>query len=213
MARPLTRIDRTIIRLLQRDARSSYAELSRLANIPESTVRRRLDRLQEEGLIDFAVIADPTKLGYEFQAMVGLKIELRRLDAIAGALRAMPEVTYAVFLTGNFDVMIQIVVPSQGDLVDFLAKRLAPIDGIRSTETFMMPWVIKPITSWALPLPGESDAEPEMGAETDMDSGPDGRAGEADDDVGNGTPDTGRRRGSARPIRRPPGRARPRKRG
>ncbi len=173
MARPLTRIDRTIIRLLQRDARSSYAELSRLANIPESTVRRRLDRLQAEGLIDFAVIADPTKLGYEFQAMVGLKVELRRLDAIADALREMPEVTYAVFLTGNFDVMIQIVVPSQGDLVDFLAKRLAPIDGIRSTETFMMPWVIKPITSWALPLPGdaETDADPDSDPEL---SGADG---------------------------------------
>ena len=207
MARPLTRIDRTIIRLLQRDARSSYAELSRLAAIPESTVRRRLDRLQAEGLIDFAVIVDPTMLGYEFQAMVGLKIELRQLDAIAAALREMPEVTYAVFLTGNFDVMLQIVVPSQGDLVEFLTKRLAPIDGIRSTETFMMPWVIKPITSWALPLPGESEPKPVL--ETEVDEDITGRAdgdGGSDDGADSG-PSPARRRAPGRPALASPRRA------
>ncbi len=157
MARVVTDTDRAIIRLLQRNARISYAELSRATGIPESTVRRRMDRLQQRGVIQFAMLADPSRLGYELRAMIGLKVELRQLEEIGETLRSMNEVTFAAFLTGNFDIMIQIIVRSQENLVDFLTQRLAAIDGIRSTETFVMPYIIKPMTSWMLPA-----SEPEL---------------------------------------------------
>ena len=151
MARLVTETDRAIIRLLQRDARMSYAELSRATGIPESTVRRRMDRLQQRGVIEFAMLADPVRLGYEVRAMIGLRVELRRLEEIAAKLRAIDEVTFAAFLTGNFDIMIHVVVRSQDALVNFLTGRLAPIEGVRSSETFVMPYVIKPTTAWVLP--------------------------------------------------------------
>jgi Lrp/AsnC family transcriptional regulator, regulator for asnA, asnC and gidA len=151
MARAVTPTDRAIIRLLQQNARVSYAELSRATGIPESTVRRRMDRLQQRGVIEFAMLAEPAKLGYELRAMIGLKVELQRLEEIATTLRAMNEVTFAAFVTGNFDILIQTVVRSQEGLVDFLTKRLARIEGVKSTETFVMPYIIKPTTSWVLP--------------------------------------------------------------
>jgi Lrp/AsnC family transcriptional regulator for asnA, asnC and gidA len=151
MARAVTATDRAIIRLLQQNARVSYAELSRATGIPESTVRRRMDRLQQRGVIEFAMLAEPAKLGYELRAMIGLKVELQRLEEIATTLRAMNEVTFAAFVTGNFDILIQTVVRSQEGLVDFLTKRLARIEGVKSTETFVMPYIIKPTTSWVLP--------------------------------------------------------------
>jgi Lrp/AsnC family transcriptional regulator for asnA, asnC and gidA len=151
MARAVTATDRTIIRLLQQNARVSYAELSRATGIPESTVRRRMDRLQQRGVIEFAMLAEPAKLGYELRAMIGLKVELQRLEEIATTLRAMNEVTFAAFVTGNFDILIQTVVRSQEGLVDFLTKHLARIEGVKSTETFVMPYIIKPTTSWVLP--------------------------------------------------------------
>lgn len=151
MARAVTGTDRAIIRQLQRNARMSYAELSRATGIPESTVRRRMDRLQQRGVIEFAMVADPSKLGYELWAMIGLRVELQKLAEIGARLREMNEVNFAAFLTGNFDIMIQVIVRSQENLVDFLTQRLAAIDGVRSTETFVMPYIIKPMTSWVLP--------------------------------------------------------------
>jgi Lrp/AsnC family transcriptional regulator for asnA, asnC and gidA len=151
MARAVTPTDRAIIRLLQENARISYAELSRATGIPESTVRRRMERLQQRGIIEFAMLAEPTKLGYDIRAMIGLRVELPKLNEIADTLRSLNEVTFAAFLTGGFDVMIQVVVQSQDALVDFLTQRVARIEGVRSTETFVMPWVIKPVTSWILP--------------------------------------------------------------
>lgn len=151
MPRSVTSTDRAIIRLLQQDARISYAELSRVTGIPESTVRRRIDRLQALGVIEFAMLAEPAKLGFDLRALIGLKIELRLLDKIAEQLRAMEEVTFAGFVTGNFDVMVQVVVQSQEALVHFLTKKLTSIGGVHSTETFVMPYIIKPNTSWVLP--------------------------------------------------------------
>jgi Lrp/AsnC family transcriptional regulator for asnA, asnC and gidA len=156
MANTVTSTDRTIIRQLQRNARMSYAELSRETGIPESTVRRRMDRLQQRGVIEFSMLADPSKLGYELRAMIGLRVELQKLAEIAARLREMTEVNFAAFLTGNFDIMIQVIVRSQENLVGFLTQKLATIDGVRSTETFVMPYIIKPMTSWLLP---EVDAE------------------------------------------------------
>jgi DNA-binding Lrp family transcriptional regulator len=151
MVRSVTTTDRTIIRLLQQNARMSYAELSRATGIPESTVRRRMDRLQQRGVIEFSMLADPARLGYDLRALIGLKIELRRLDEIAATLKALDEVTFAGFVTGNFDIMIQVVVRSQEALVEFLTVTLAKVDGVKSTETFVMPYEIKRATSWILP--------------------------------------------------------------
>jgi len=161
MARAVTETDRAIIRQLQQNARMSYAELSRVTGVPESTVRRRMDRLQQRGIIEFAMVADPSRLGYDLRAMIGLRVDLPRLDPIAAELRTMAEVTFAGFVTGNFDIIVQVVVQSQGELVDFLTKRLSAVDGIRSTETFVMPFIIKPVTSWILPEgdPGALAAE------------------------------------------------------
>jgi Lrp/AsnC family transcriptional regulator for asnA, asnC and gidA len=166
MARSVTPTDRAIIRLLQQNARISYAELSRATDIPESTVRRRMERLQQRGIIQFAMLAEPDKLGYEIRAMIGLRVELQKLTEIASWLRELDEVTFAAFLTGSFDVMIQVVVQSQDALVRFLTEKVAPIEGIRSSETFLMPWVIKPITSWVLP---EYEEAVEMDDDSDDD--------------------------------------------
>lgn len=191
MSRPVNDSDRAIIRLLQQNARMSYAEVSRATGIPESTVRRRMDRLQELGVIEFAMLADPSRLGYDLRVMIGLRVELNQVEQIAETLRGMKEVTFAAFLTGNFDIAIHVVVRSQEALVRFLTRRLAHIPGIRSVETFVMPYIIKPTTDWI--LPEGRPAEPSAGTE-------DGPAG--DDDGADGRP---RPRQLNRPRqRRPP---------
>jgi Lrp/AsnC family transcriptional regulator for asnA, asnC and gidA len=152
--------DRLLIRLLQQNARISFAELSRVTGIPESTVRRRVERLQDRGIVRFAMIAEADQLGYDISAMIGLRIDLARLDVIGDEVAGMSEVVFASFLTGSFDILAQIVVESQPKLVELLT-RIARIDGVRSTETFLMPKVLKPMTAWVIPQPGDdSDQDP-----------------------------------------------------
>ena len=156
MAYKVTTTDRTLIRLLQQNARASFAELSRATGIPESTVRRRVERLQERGVVSFSMSADPAILGYEITAMIGMKVDLPSLDVVGERLRAMPEVTYAAFAMGSLDVILQVVVRSQVELVALL-RSLADIDGVRTTETFLLPEVLKPATAWSIPEGDQGD--------------------------------------------------------
>lgn len=156
MPRLVSTTDRILIRLLQQNARVSFAELSRVTGIPESTVRRRVERLQERGIIRFAMIADADQLGYEISAMIGLRIDLAQLQTIGDLLTEMSEVVFASFLTGSFDIMIQVVVESQDALVNLLTD-LARIEGVRTSETFLMPRILKPLTAWVIPEPEEAD--------------------------------------------------------
>jgi Lrp/AsnC family transcriptional regulator for asnA, asnC and gidA len=158
MARAVTPTDRAIIRLLQRNARVSYAELSRATGIPESTVRRRMERLQSRGIIEFSMMAEPSKLGFDFRAIVGMRVDLPRLQEIAETLRGMNEVTFAAVVTGGFDIIAQVVVRSQDNLLTFM-QQIAAIPGVRSTETFVMPLIIKPTTSWVLPETPDDHAD------------------------------------------------------
>jgi Lrp/AsnC family transcriptional regulator for asnA, asnC and gidA len=159
MSRLVSTTDRTLIRLLQQNARMSFAELSRVTGIPESTVRRRVERLQDRGIIRFAMIADADQLGYEISAMIGLRVDIARLTEIGELLSEMSEVVFASFLTGSFDILAQIVVESQSALVDLL-MRFAQIEGVRASETFLMPRVLKPMTAWVIPQPEDDDSDP-----------------------------------------------------
>ncbi|MDQ2683114.1 MAG: Lrp/AsnC family transcriptional regulator [Chloroflexota bacterium] len=159
MSRLVSTTDRTLIRLLQQNARMSFAELSRVTGIPESTVRRRVERLQDRGIIRFAMIADADQLGYEISAMIGLRVDIARLNEIGDMLAEMSEVVFASFLTGSFDILAQVVVESQPALVDLLI-RLASIEGVRGSETFLMPRVLKPMTAWVIPQPEADGSDP-----------------------------------------------------
>ncbi len=168
MPRSVTPTDRAIIRLLQQNSRASYAELSRKTGIPESTIRRRMERLQEVGVIEFSMVADPAKLGYQLRAIIGIKLDVRELEHIAALLSDMEEVAFAAFVTGSFDVIIQVIVEHQEGLVQLL-QRLAAIEGVRSTETFVMPWIIKPTTAWVLPKTQYDIPQPRRKREPDLD--------------------------------------------
>ena len=167
MPRLVSTTDRMLIRLLQQNARVSFAELSRVTGVPESTVRRRVERLQDRGIIRFAMIAEADQLGYEISAMIGLRIDLARLHEIGTTLAEMSEVVFASFLTGSFDILAQIVVESQVALVELLT-RLASIEGVRSSETFLMPRVLKPLTAWVIPEPTEAGTDDDATAEANL---------------------------------------------
>lgn len=117
-----------------------------------------MERLHQRGVIEFAMLADPSRLGYELRAMLGLRVDLAQLQIIADTLRGMNEVTFAAFVTGGFDITLQIVVRSQESLVSFL-QQIAVIPGVKSAETFVMPLVIKPTTSWILPESEDDQAD------------------------------------------------------
>src|SRR5690606_41922544 len=64
-------LDRKILAILRRDGRRSFADVARDLDISIATVKRRVDRLEDSGVVQgYAAVIDTTRLGAGFEAIV-----------------------------------------------------------------------------------------------------------------------------------------------
>lgn len=130
-------LDRNIIRELQKNARQSDAQISRNLGMSEWTVRRRIQRLIRDEIINVAAVIDPLKVGYTTPAFIGIQADLSRLDDICGRLFLMPSIHAVALTIGQFDLFLWVTFGSPQELTDFIVKELCKVPGIRKTETFI----------------------------------------------------------------------------
>lgn len=165
-------LDLRLIRCLQEDPRASYAKIAREVNVSETTVRRRVEGLLASRAITLAMLPDLYTLGYRASAMVGVKADLARVMMIAEEIRSFPEVTMVALILGRYDILFFVAERSLDDLTRFMTEQIAPIAGIRSTETLVAPRVLKVLGDWRVPTGGAS--------RDDRGIGPDGAADGSD---------------------------------
>jgi DNA-binding Lrp family transcriptional regulator len=84
-------LDKKIIELLTIDASQSSKVLAKKLNADSSTIRRRIHRLIENGVIYVTILPTHDKTGVPVRVVVGLNIEARELAASLQTLYAMPE--------------------------------------------------------------------------------------------------------------------------
>jgi Lrp/AsnC family transcriptional regulator for asnA, asnC and gidA len=128
-------VSRALIEMLQRDGRQSYASLAAAVNLSETTVRQRVQRLVDAGVIQVVAVTDPTHLGFTRQAMIGIRVDGDPSAPLA-AIEALPEVEYLVSTAGTFDLLVEVVCEDDDHVLDLLA-RLRRLPGVSGTETFL----------------------------------------------------------------------------
>jgi len=133
--RVLDDVERGIVRLLQEDGRMSTTELSRRLSASEPTVRKKLNRILDEGIVRVRAVAHPGSLGYTTTAYIGLVVERSKLEQVANKLAEYDLVDSVVVSTGPNDITIKLCAESVPDVYDFLFSELANVDGIRDTDT------------------------------------------------------------------------------
>ncbi|MER5388912.1 Lrp/AsnC family transcriptional regulator [Saccharopolyspora sp. NPDC002686] len=134
--RLLDSTDSKILSLLQLNGRASYREIARELGVSEGTVRGRANRMQADGVLTIAAIADPAKLGYSVMAFTLLKVQIGRQQAVIDALMPWDEITYISSCTGHADLYVQLVCRDHEHLWQILHERLPEVDGVTSAETF-----------------------------------------------------------------------------
>jgi Lrp/AsnC family transcriptional regulator, regulator for asnA, asnC and gidA len=129
-------VDREIMRLLRHDGRAKYSAIAREVGVSEPTVRKRVDRLRERGAIYISARVNPAPIGFQVDAMIGIRAERGRTREVGDALTAMEHVSYVGYLTGSLDILIEVFLPDTERLFTFLNEDLNAIDGIAYTETW-----------------------------------------------------------------------------
>src|SRR5689334_18089319 len=132
----LDETSKAIIEQLQVDGRRSYAAIGKAVGLSEAAVRQRVQRLTDAGVMQVVAVTDPLELGFDRQAMIGIKAE-GALEPIAERLAAMDEVEYVVITAGSFDLLIEVLCESDEHLLQVLSERVRQIEGVKSTESFV----------------------------------------------------------------------------
>lgn len=134
----MDQLDLDIIALLQRDGRRPFTEIAKALNVSEGTVRNRMARLLEEKTIQIVGMADPIQLGYDAPAIVGVSVFPQQMDEVARALAKIPQVSYLVMVSGEFDLLVELMCRDRDELTRLLNERVRTIEGVSRTQTFFI---------------------------------------------------------------------------
>ncbi len=135
----LDRIDRQILRALQKDARLSNKELAAQVGLAASSALERVRRLRREGvLVGFRAEVDGRALGIELEAFVMVRMNRHSretLERLRTDLMQRPEVAAFYAISGAFDLLVHVAVASTDHLRDFTLDAIAARPEVTSVET------------------------------------------------------------------------------
>jgi Lrp/AsnC family transcriptional regulator, regulator for asnA, asnC and gidA len=143
----LDEISKLIVEQLQIDGRKSYSEIGKVVGLSEAAVRQRVQKLTESGVMQVVAVTDPMRLGFNRQAMIGLKAS-GDVNQVAEALAEIPQVDYVVMTAGGFDLLIEVVCENDDDLINLLNSQIRLLPGVVSAEAFVYLKLHKQFYSW-----------------------------------------------------------------
>lgn len=116
-------IDRQIIDLLKANARATFADIGRAVALSPSSVRERVQKLEDLGVIkSYTVKLDEAQMGNGLEVFILLKIFDGKLKYILSAIHTYPEVQEAFRITGPYNIHIKVVLRDQLHLQQFIDK-------------------------------------------------------------------------------------------
>lgn len=145
-------LDLQIISLLRVDGRRSNREVARRLGVPEATVRYRVRRLTDSGILKIAAAVDPEHLGYALTAVISIEVEPRRFVEASDTIAAMEQVMWLGITTGASDIILTASFKHQDEMFSFVADELAHIEGIKRVQTSVCMRVVKKSNQWSTDL-------------------------------------------------------------
>jgi Lrp/AsnC family transcriptional regulator, leucine-responsive regulatory protein len=138
----LDRIDRRILRFLQKDGRLTNADLAKMVNVSPATCHRRTQRLFEDGFVR-AIRAEVAPERVERGALVVVGVVLDRstpesFGAFEKAITKLPFILDCHLVAGDFDYFLKIRVRDMADFSRLHGEQLIALPGVRQTRTFFV---------------------------------------------------------------------------
>ena len=128
-----------LFRSVQRNGHATNAELGEQAGLSASQASRRVQRLQEVGVISgYTALLDPAALGLGVTAYAQVLLERHdksRPQDFEKQVAAIPEVLECFAVTGEADYVLRIVAPDLAAFSDLMTKKLLTLPGVAQVKT------------------------------------------------------------------------------
>jgi Lrp/AsnC family transcriptional regulator, regulator for asnA, asnC and gidA len=101
----IDKIDITILRNLQRDARTKYSDIAKQSQVSVDTIIKRYRRLQKRGIITkTTLLLDPRRFGDEVIANFNIDVEPQSVTEVITFLEKQPNVKFSTHAMGEDDI-------------------------------------------------------------------------------------------------------------
>lgn len=154
MQNSLSPVDRKILRLLQRNADLSAAEVAEKVELSQSPCWRRIHRMQEDGLIERKVaLLNHKLLGFSITVFVDIKLSAHgrsNLEEFESAVVGYPEVLECYTMAGGSDYLLKVVARDISGYERFLRDHLLQRPHVQEAHSHIAMSVVK--CSTELPL-------------------------------------------------------------
>lgn len=106
-------LDKNIIKLLSKDGRMSFRELSKTLEVTEKTIRMRYMNLIDSGILEIVGRINPITIGLKEGAFIQLKIKPNGLHKVIADLKKIQHIRYITVTTGEYPLLIQVAAANQ----------------------------------------------------------------------------------------------------
>jgi len=121
-----------------RDGRVPFKKIADNLKVAEGTVRARVKRLQEDGVLEITGLVDPESIPDKFLVMVGVKLKNMDLVGKGEEFSKLRGVISVCVVTGRFDLMLMVMLNKQFGMLEFYTEEVSQIEDVRSVETFVV---------------------------------------------------------------------------
>lgn len=150
----LDRIDRKILRELQRDGRLANVELAKRVGLSPTPCLERVKKLEEEGYISgYHAHLNPTKLSAGLLVFVEIRLVRTSadvFDAFKKAVVALPQVMECHLVSGDFDYLIKARVADMVAYRQLLGETLLTLPGVSGSRSYAVMEEVKETMSLAV---------------------------------------------------------------
>ena len=151
----LNKIDRNILRVLQANGRTSYAELARLVGLSTTPCKERVKKLEREGVIrGYQAILEPDFLDAALVVIVQIRLTRTSQDIFEEFKRHvfdLPEVQECYLVSGNFDYLIKARVADMAAYRQFLGETLLTLPGVQESTSYVVMEQVKETLALEIP--------------------------------------------------------------
>ena len=157
-AADLDKLDRAILRALQRNGRETCDAIGAEVGLSPSAVLRRAKRLEDSGVIErYVALVRPEAIGLGLTAYLNIRLAKNSdtdrhspMDVFKAAVQAWPEVVECVSLAGDMDYLLRVVVADMAHYSRFVMDTLLRHPSVQDCRTSFVLEHVK--TTTALPL-------------------------------------------------------------
>ncbi len=136
-------VDLKILELLKENSRMSFNDISHKVGKTEATVRRRVKKLTEEGVIKRFTVEYNIDNKPRTRATVKVEPDFKEIKKILKELLEIEEITDIWRLSGDCGLFMKVEIPSIEHFNPLIEEKISVIEGIKIVETCFITDIIK----------------------------------------------------------------------